>query len=151
MLDAKAILETIPHRYPFLMVDRILEMKEDAHGPSQGVGLKNVTVTEEFFTGHFPGYPVMPGVLIIEAMAQVGGVVLLSDPRFKGKIPLMVGLDAFRFRHPVLPGDQLMISVELIHSRGAVGKMRGEAKVGEKVVCEGELMFALTERGEKSE
>jgi len=138
-MDIKEIMETIPHRYPFLLVDRILEMEAG----KRAVGIKNVTINEPFFQGHFPGYQVMPGVLIVEALAQVGAVAILSQEQFKGKLAFFTGIDGVRFRRQVLPGDQLRLETELLKLKGSVGKARGVATVDGQVACEGELMFAL--------
>ncbi|MBI3039154.1 UDP-3-O-[3-hydroxymyristoyl] N-acetylglucosamine deacetylase [bacterium] len=139
MLDINAIREVIPHRYPFLLVDKILtyELGKSA------VGIKNVTANEEFFNGHFPRQPVMPGVLIVEAMAQVAGVLLLSEPAHKGKLPYFVGIDNVRFRKPVVPGDRLEIHVNVLKVRGNTGKVAVEGKVEGKVVASGDLMFTI--------
>ncbi|MED1722452.1 3-hydroxyacyl-ACP dehydratase FabZ [Brevibacillus parabrevis] len=139
-LDIMQIQEIIPHRYPFLLVDKIEELEQG----KRAVGIKNVTVNEPFFQGHFPGYPVMPGVLIVEALAQVGAVVMLSMEEHQGKIGLFAGIDGFRFKDQVKPGDTLTLDVELTRVRGTVGKGYGKAIVNGKVVAEGELMFALT-------
>lgn len=139
MLDSREIQKIIPHRYPFLLVDRIVALEEG----KKAVGIKNVTVNEPFFTGHFPAYPVMPGVLIIEALAQVGAVALLKMPQFKGKIGFLAGLDQVRFRRQVGPGDTLRLEVELVKLRGSVGKGVGRAFVGEELAAEAELMFAV--------
>jgi 3-hydroxyacyl-[acyl-carrier-protein] dehydratase len=138
-LDVTEIQEIIPHRYPFLLVDRIIELEVG----KRAVGIKNVTVNEPFFQGHFPGYPVMPGVLIVEALAQVGAVAVLSMDENKGKLGFFAGIDQFRFKEQVKPGDTLTLEVEMTRVRGSVGKGRGTAKVNDKVVAEGELMFAL--------
>jgi len=137
--SAKEIQEILPHRYPFLLVDRLLEVVPG----EKAVGLKNVTANEPYFQGHFPGEPVMPGVLIVEALAQVGAVALLSREDFRGKLVLFAGIDKFRFRGMVLPGDTLTLEVSLTGLKGLVGRGRGEARVGETVVASGELMFAL--------
>jgi len=139
MLSSKEIQEIIPHRYPFLLVDRIVELEEGV----RAVGIKAVTANEPFFQGHFPGYPVMPGVLIVEALAQVGAVVLLKMPANRGKIALFAGIDGFRFRRQVVPGDLLRLEVELTRMRGPVGKGSARATVDGDVAAEGELMFAL--------
>ena len=141
MLTAQQIQTLIPHRYPFLLVDRIVELEPGV----RGVGLKNVSANEPYFQGHFPGYPVMPGVLIVEALAQVGVVVTLSASENKGKFVYFAGINRFRFRHPVEPGDTLRLEVSLSRVRGAVGKAMAAATVDGKVVAEGELMFALGE------
>lgn len=138
-MDIQEIQKIIPHRYPFLLVDRITEMEEGKGAK----GIKNVTINEPFFQGHFPDYPVMPGVLIIEAMAQVGAVVILSKPEFQGKIALMAGIDKVRFRQQVVPGDQLEIEVELLKIKASIGKAAGKVTVNGRLVCSGELMFAI--------
>ncbi|QRG67348.1 3-hydroxyacyl-ACP dehydratase FabZ [Brevibacillus choshinensis] len=139
-LDIVQIQEIIPHRYPFLLVDKIVELEQG----KRAVGVKNVTINEPFFQGHFPGYPVMPGVLIVEALAQVGAVAMLSMEEHQGKIGLFAGIDEFRFKDQVKPGDTLTLDVELTRVRGTVGKGQGKALVNGKVVAEGGLMFALT-------
>ncbi|AEG61851.1 3-hydroxyacyl-ACP dehydratase FabZ [Desulforamulus ruminis] len=139
MLDINAIQQILPHRYPFLLVDRILEVEEG----KKVVGIKNVSMNEPFFQGHFPNYPVMPGVLIIEAMAQMGAVAILSMPAFAGRIALLAGIDKARFRRQVVPGDTLRIEVEVLKLRGTVGKSQARAYVGEELAVEAELMFAL--------
>ncbi|NBD26739.1 3-hydroxyacyl-ACP dehydratase FabZ [Paenibacillus rhizovicinus] len=139
MLDIRQIQEIIPHRPPFLLVDRILEVEEG----KRAVGLKNVTMNEPFFTGHFPAYPVMPGVLIVEALAQVGTVAILMVEANRGKIGFFAGIDNFRFRGQVTPGDTLILEVEITRLKGPIGKGQATAKVGDKVVAEGEIMFAL--------
>ena len=142
MLDVEQIRNVLPHRYPFLLVDRILEMEPGVRAR----GLKNVTINEEFFQGHFPGHAVMPGVLIMEAMAQVGGVLLLSLGGNQGKLAYFAGMDKVRFRKPVLPGDTLVTDVELLKTRGNVGKVNAVGYVDGQIVAEGELMFALVDR-----
>jgi len=143
VLNAMQIQEIIPHRYPFLLVDRILEVEPGV----KAVGLKNVTINEPFFEGHFPSYPVMPGVLIVEALAQVGTVAMLSLEANRGKLGFFAGINDFRFRGQVGPGDTLMMEVSITRLKGAIGKGQAVAKVDGKVVAEGELMFALSDRG----
>lgn len=142
MLDAVQIQEIIPHRYPFLLIDRIMEVEPGI----RATGIKCVTMNEPFFTGHFPGYPVMPGVLIVEALAQVGSVAMLMVEANRGKLGFFAGIDNFRFRGQVTPGDVLTLSVEITRLKGPIGKGQATAKVGDKVVAEGELMFALSDR-----
>lgn len=142
-LSSRQIQEIIPHRWPFLLVDRIVE-----HQPGVGaVGIKNVSGGDICFVGHFPGYPIFPGVLIIEALAQVGAVAILSLEENRGKIVLFAGVDGFRFREPVYPGDTLRLEVQLTKRRGPVGKGTAKATVEGKVVAEGELTFAVADRG----
>ncbi len=139
ILDARAIQSIIPHRWPFLLVDRIDELEPGV----RAVGVKNVTINEPFFQGHFPGHPIMPGVLIVEALAQVGSVAILSKEENKGKVGYFAGIDSFRFRKPVQPGDVLRLEVSLTRVRGPVGKGSARAKVDGQTVAEGELTFAL--------
>ncbi|WP_019121109.1 3-hydroxyacyl-ACP dehydratase FabZ [Brevibacillus massiliensis] len=141
VLDIAQIQEIIPHRYPFLLIDRIVELEIG----KRAVGMKNVTINEPFFQGHFPGYPVMPGVLIVEALAQVGAVAVLSMEENKGKLAFFAGVDGFRFKDQVKPGDVLELEVEMTRLRASFGKGQGIARVAGKVVAEGELMFALSQ------
>lgn len=134
-------MEILPHRYPFLLVDRITDL---VPGESAS-GIKNVTINEPFFNGHFPHYPVMPGVLIVEALAQVGAVALLSLPENKGKIGLFAGIDKLRFRRQVNPGDQLLLKVDITAQKGPIGKGKALATVNGQRVASGELMFALSD------
>ncbi|NLT94586.1 MAG: 3-hydroxyacyl-ACP dehydratase FabZ [Clostridia bacterium] len=145
MLDINRIKEILPHRYPFLLVDKIIEIEPG----KRVVGLKNVTANEEYFNGHFPGYPVMPGVLIIEALAQTGAVGVLCMEEYKGKLVLFAGIDKVKFRKQVVPGDQLRLEVEVTKLRGKVGKCQARAFVGEDLAAEGELMFAIAENDSK--
>ena len=138
-LDAVAIQRIIPHRYPFLLVDRIVEIEPGR----RGVGLKNVTMGEAFFQGHFPGYPVMPGVLIVEALAQVGAVALLATGEHQGKLALFAGINEVRFKRQVKPGDTLRLEIELSQIRRSIGTGAGQATVDGDLACRGELMFAL--------
>jgi beta-hydroxyacyl-ACP dehydratase FabZ len=140
---AEEIQRILPHRFPFLLVDRILSLELG----KRIVGLKNVTINEPFFQGHFPGRPIMPGVLIVEAMAQVGGILaLLSTPENQGKSSvLLMGMDKVRFRKPVLPGDQLVMEVESMRPGQRFWKMQAKALVNDAVVCEGEMMAAVGE------
>jgi 3-hydroxyacyl-[acyl-carrier-protein] dehydratase len=141
MIDVKEIMQILPHRYPFLLVDRIESLKEG----EEIVGIKNVSINEPFFAGHFPGNPIMPGVLIIEAMAQVGGVLAFhSSPKeWAGSLVYFMGIDKVRFRKPVVPGDQLRLKLTTIRQKQKVFKMRGEAYVGDTLVAEAELMAAI--------
>ena len=141
MLDADQIEQIIPHRYPMLLVDRMLEIEEG----QRGVGIKNVTANEWFFEGHFPGNKVMPGVLIVEAMAQVAAVTLLKGSDSAGKTPMFAGIEDMRFRKPVVPGDQLRMEFTLEKLRGPVGKGHVRATVDGKVAAEGSIMFALVD------
>jgi beta-hydroxyacyl-ACP dehydratase FabZ len=142
-LDVMAIMRRLPHRYPFLLIDRILTLV-----PGESiVALKNVTVNEPFFQGHFPSQPVMPGVLIVEALAQAGGVLAseIRGPEKQGEIIYFMGMDHVRFRRPVVPGDQLILEARILKMRAKVAKMAGRALVGEQLVAEAELMASFGE------
>lgn len=140
VLTVEEIQELLPHRYPFALVDRIIEYIPG----KRAVGIKNVTFNEPHFQGHFPGRPLMPGVLIVEAMAQVGGVVLKQLPEMEDKLFVFAGIDKVRFRRPVVPGDRLVMTVELLCvKRSRFGKMQAKAEVDGQLVSEGELMFSL--------
>lgn len=141
-MDIGEILRTLPHRFPFLLVDRIVELEEGR----RAVGIKNVTINEPFFQGHFPELPIMPGVLILEAMAQVGAVIALKMPENEGKLVYFAGIDGVRFRKPVIPGDQLKIEVEALKMKGTIGKLKCVAKVEGDTVAEGEILFSVNER-----
>lgn len=139
MLTAEQIQKIIPHRYPFLLVDRISELEEG----KKAVGLKNVTINEEYFNGHFPGYPVMPGVLIVEALAQVGAVAMLQKEENRGRLAFFAGIDNCRFKRQVIPGDTLKLEVEITRMRGSIGKGKAIATVEGEIACEAEITFAL--------
>lgn len=141
MLNAVEIQQILPHRYPFLLVDRILEMSVG----ERAVGLKNVTMNEPFFQGHFPGNPIMPGVLMVEALAQVGAVAILSMPEYQGKLAVFTGIDNLRFKRQVVPGDQLRLEVEILTIRRNIGKGKAVATVDGEVAVKGEIMFAIVE------
>src|SRR5699024_4298226 len=138
-MDIQEIKEIIPHRYPFLLVDKVIEQE----GEKRIVAIKNVTANEPFFQGHFPDYPVMPGVLILEALAQAGAIAVLGLEENKGKIGFFAGVDKCRFKKQVKPGDQLKLEVEITRMRGAIGKGKGIATVDGEVACEAEIMFAI--------
>jgi len=138
-MDINQIQATLQHRYPFLLVDRILELEPGV----RAVGVKNVTVNEDFFNGHFPGNPVMPGVLTVEAMAQVGGILLLCTTGNEGKLAFFAGIDKMRFRRPIVPGDQLVTEVRLLKVRGDIGRVSVVGRVDGQVVAEGEYLFVM--------
>ena len=141
-MDVQEISDILPHRYPMLMVDRILEITEDSI-----IGIKNVTADEPHFAGHFPGYPVMPGVLIVEAMAQAAGILVAKlAPRTRGKIMFLASVEDAKFRRPVVPGDQLRLEMKLLRLKATIAKMQGLATVDGQIVAEATLMCKLTER-----
>ncbi|MFQ3544352.1 3-hydroxyacyl-ACP dehydratase FabZ [Halobacillus rhizosphaerae] len=139
MLDIQQIKEIIPHRYPFLLIDQVEEIIEG----EKAVGYKNVSVNEPFFQGHFPDYPVMPGVLITEALAQMGAVAMLKKEENQGKLAFFTGIDKCRFKRQVKPGDRLKLEVEIVRVKGPMGKGKAVASVDGEVACEAEIMFAL--------
>jgi beta-hydroxyacyl-ACP dehydratase FabZ len=142
VMDIQAIREILPHRYPMLMVDRIEELEEE-----RIVGIKNVTINEPFFAGHFPDFPVMPGVMILEAMAQVAGVLVLNSiPDRKSKLVLLASIEQAKFRRPVRPGDQLRIEMKVTKRKTTIAKMHGSAMVEGVVVAEAEMLCKLAER-----
>jgi 3-hydroxyacyl-[acyl-carrier-protein] dehydratase len=139
-MDIGAIQRLLPHRFPFLLIDRVIEL-----GPDKVVALKNVTINEPFFAGHFPGHPIMPGVLIVEAMAQAGGVLAMSENKATPETHLMffMAIDKVKFRKPVVPGDQLRLEVEPLRKGGSIWKMKGQALVDGQVVTEAEFLATL--------
>src|SRR4051812_17862635 len=144
VIDSGEIQRILPHRYPFLLVDRIVELEP----LRRAVGIKQVTINEPFFQGHFPGYPVMPGVLIVEAMAQVGGVAVIAATENRDKLALFAGIDNLRFKRQVKPGDTLLIEVEIKQIRRGIGSGVGIATVNGEVACRGEILFALVDKPE---
>ncbi|MGA6924091.1 MAG: 3-hydroxyacyl-ACP dehydratase FabZ [Desulfosarcina sp.] len=140
VFDIKSILRNLPHRYPFLLVDRVVSFEKN----ERIVALKNVTFNEPFFQGHFPDMPIMPGVLIVEAMGQAGGILVIQSlaPENRGKLIYFMGFDNVRFRKPVVPGDQLFLELEMLKLRSKVVKMAGVARVDDKIVAEAKLMAA---------
>lgn len=140
ILEIEQIKKILPHRYPFLLVDRVLEMSD-----TRIVAIKNVTVTEPFFQGHFPQKPVMPGVLMIEALAQAAGIILLSRGDNEGKLAYLVAIDDARFRRMVVPGDQLRLEIDIIRMKSRLGLVKGKAMVGDEEACSAEIMFTLGE------
>jgi 3-hydroxyacyl-[acyl-carrier-protein] dehydratase len=141
ILDIEAIKEILPHRYPFLLIDRIIELEPG----KRAVGIKNLTANEEFFQGHFPSRAIMPGVLIVESMAQVGGIMIMSLEEHRNKMPYLAAVEEAKFRRPVVPGDRLTSETVLLRSRANMGKVQCTARVDDQVVAEAVLMFALVE------
>jgi len=144
-LDIKQIMARLPHRYPFLLVDRVIDYE-----PGKWIkAIKNVTINEPFFQGHFPGEPIMPGVLMVEALAQAGGILAIGDEAPGEKIAFFMTIDNVKFRKPAVPGDQLELNVEILKVvRSRIIKTRGEVKVDGQVICEGELMFSIVDKKE---
>lgn len=142
MIDIKEILNTLPHRYPFLLVDRVVEFEAG----KRAKGIKNVTINEPFFQGHFPGNPIMPGVLIIEGMAQVGGILAFKSANVANKAVYFMCIDKAKFRKPVLPGDQLELVLEVTKQRGDIWVFKGEAYVDGSLVAEAELMATIVDK-----
>jgi len=141
MFTIQEIMDLLPHRYPFLLVDRVVEYEPGV----RIVGLKNVTINEPFFAGHFPGHPIMPGVLIVEALAQTGGILALKELGGEKKLAYFAGIERCRFRRPVLPGDQLLLNVTITAHKGPVWKMHGEARVGDALAAEADLTATIGE------
>ncbi len=142
MLNNTDIQGILPHRYPFLLVDKITEIE---YG-KKAIGIKNVTINEPFFQGHFPGFPIMPGVLIVEAMAQVGAAAILGMEENKNKLAVFTGIDGMRFRRQVVPGDTLRMEVEMLNFKRGIGKAKAQAYVGDELAASGELMFAIVNK-----
>lgn len=144
MLDINEIMSCLPHRYPFLLVDRVIDFQQG----KEITAIKNVTINEPFFQGHFPGHPIMPGVLIVEAMAQVGGMLAFkSEPEeAEGKVVYFMGIDKARFRKPVVPGDQIKLVLTVVKQRRAIWRFKGEAFVDDNIVAEAELMATIMDK-----
>jgi 3-hydroxyacyl-[acyl-carrier-protein] dehydratase len=143
MMNIKGIQNLLPHRYPFLMVDRIVEIEPE----KRAVGIKNVTINEEFFQGHFPGNPIMPGVLIVEALAQVAGILAFQSGASEGTSVYFLSIEKAKFRRPVVPGDQLRLEVSVLQFRGNVWKFAGNAFIEDKIAAEAEFTAMVTDRG----
>jgi len=143
MMNIKDIQNLLPHRYPFLMVDRIVEIEPE----KRAVGIKNVTINEEFFQGHFPGNPIMPGVLIVEALAQVAGILAFQSGASEGRSVYFLSIEKAKFRRPFVPGDQLRLEVSVLQFRGNVWKFAGNAFIEDKIAAEAEFTAMVTDRG----
>lgn len=141
-LDITQIKSILPHRYPFLLVDRVTEVVPGFSAK----GYKNLSANEQFFEGHFPNKPIMPGVLMVEALAQLACISILVKPEFKGKLGVFTGIDGFKFKTMVIPGDRLDMEVELLKMRGPIGRLKAVARVGDKLACEGEISFAMVDQ-----
>ena len=141
-MNIQEIMQVLPHRYPMLLVDRIENLEVD----KSCVGIKNVTINEPFFQGHYPGNPIMPGVLILEAMAQAGAVILLSNTKYEGAIPIIGAIDDVKFRRPVVPGDQLRTTVNLLWMKASIGRIKCVATVDDEMVASMEMTFKLIPR-----
>ena len=138
-LSIRRIMQILPHRYPMLLIDRIVELEP----LKRAIGYKNLTMNEEFFQGHFPHNPLMPGVLMIEAMAQLGGTMILAAGEYSHMTPYLTGVDKLKFRRPVVPGDRLMMEVHMLRTKRNMGWIEAEARIEETLVCSGELMFSI--------
>ena len=150
-MDSNRVMEILPHRYPFILIDRVLEVREGTEPEKSRTGrtavaTKNVTINEPFFMGHFPGEPIMPGVLMVEALAQVGGVLALVNQSTSDKLAFFMTIDNVKFRKPAVPGDQLVMNVTVITSRASILKTHGEITVDGKLICEGDFMFSIVDK-----
>ncbi|NMC27070.1 MAG: 3-hydroxyacyl-ACP dehydratase FabZ [Syntrophomonadaceae bacterium] len=146
-MDIYEIMKVLPHRYPFLLVDRILELEPG----KRALGIKNLTVNEPFFTGHFPERPIFPGVLMVEAMAQVGACALFGGGNYQGQLGFLAGIDKVRVRRQAIPGDTLLITTEVVKIKGSFGWFKGEIRVQDSLVCSAELMFGMEKPSRKDE
>jgi 3-hydroxyacyl-[acyl-carrier-protein] dehydratase len=146
-MDINEIMQILPHRYPFLLVDRIIELEPG----KRAVGIKNLTINEPQFTGHFPGKPIMPGVLMIEAMAQVGACALFSLDKYRGQLGMLAGVDKMRFKRQAIPGDTLVITSEVLKLKSGFGWFKSDIHVNNELVCRGELMFGLDKSSGKDD